>query len=169
MNLFRRLQCVEGCRCPQGQVLDENNECVTIAMCKCAYNGLDFKPGYKEVRPGPKALQLCTCFGGKWNCIEATGDDAIKYPAAGDLFKKCSAERNEVFVTCEPAEPITCRNMHLNISSTTAQCRPGCKCKDGFVLDTMLKQCVPPGKCSCHHGGRSFSEGEKIREDCNTW
>lgn len=166
---FRRLQCVEGCRCPAGQVLDENNECVTIAMCKCAYKNMQFKPGYKEVRSGRKFQELCTCHGGKWSCVEAMGDDAIKYPAASDMSKKCSATRNEVFTTCEPAEPLSCKNMHMNVSSSTALCRPGCKCKDGYVLDTVLKQCVLPEKCSCHHGGKSFTEGEKIREDCNTW
>lgn len=166
---IHRLQCVEGCRCPVGQVLDENNECVTMAMCKCAYKNMQFKPGYKEVRPGRKFQELCTCYGGKWSCIEATGDDAIKYPAASDMSKKCSAARNEVFTTCEPAEPLSCKNMHMNVSSSTALCRPGCMCKDGFVLDTILKQCVLPEKCSCHHGGKSFAEGEKIREDCNTW
>lgn len=50
--------CVEGCRCPPGQVLDDQNECVPIASCPCSYKGLEFKPGYKEVRPGTKFLEL---------------------------------------------------------------------------------------------------------------
>lgn len=160
---------MEGCRCPMGQVLDENNECVTVEMCKCAYKGMEFQPGYKEVRPGRRFQELCSCYGGRWKCVEARGDDAIRYPAAGDISKKCSATRNEMFTACEPAEPVTCKNMHANVSSSTANCRPGCQCKDGFVLDTMLKQCVLPEQCSCHHGGKSYSEGERIREDCNTW
>lgn len=130
--------------------MDENNECVTIAMCKCAYKSMQFKPGYKEARPGREFQELCTCYGGRWSCVEALGDDAVKYPAASDISKKCSATRNEVFTTCEAAEPVTCKNMHKDVSSSTALCRPGCKCKDGFVLDTTLKQCVLPEKCSCH-------------------
>lgn len=50
-------QCVEGCRCPEGQVL-ENNECIPKAMCTCKFKGLTFQPGHKEVRPGNKFLQL---------------------------------------------------------------------------------------------------------------
>lgn len=138
-------------------------------MCKCAYKGMEFKPGYKEVRPGRKYQELCTCHGGKWRCVEASTTDAINFPAASDMSKKCSPVRHEVFTTCEPAEPLTCKNMHRNVSSTTAVCRPGCKCKDGYVLDTLLKLCVLPEKCSCHHGGKSYSENEKIMEDCNTW
>lgn len=163
------MQCVEGCRCPLGQVLDENNECVTPSMCKCIYKGLEFKPAYKEVRPGSKHLQLCSCIGGKWDCIEATGLDSVKYPAATDIANKCSPAKNEVFTTCEPAEPLTCKNMHMNVTSSTAVCRPGCKCKDGYVFDAILKQCVLPENCSCHHGGRSYNEGESIKEDCNKW
>lgn len=173
LNILRfshaRLQCVEGCRCPLGQVLDDSNECVTVEMCSCVYKNMLFKPNYKEVRPGRKFQELCTCYAGQWKCVEAKGDDSINFPAASDMSKKCSAARNEVFTTCEPAEPLTCKNMHSAISSSTALCRPGCKCKDGFVLDMVLKQCVLPEKCSCPHGGKSFSEGEKIKEDCNTW
>lgn len=50
--------CVEGCRCPLGQALHESNECVPIASCPCVYKGLEFKPGYKEVRAGTKYLEL---------------------------------------------------------------------------------------------------------------
>lgn len=151
-----------------GQVLDENNECVTIEMCKCVYKGMEFKPNYKEVRPGRKFLELCTCSGARWKCVEAKTGDENRYPPASEISKKCLASKNEVFTTCEPAEPVTCKNMHLNVSSSTAMCQPGCKCKPGFVLDLTTKLCVLPEHCSCHHGGRSYSEGEHIKEECNT-
>jgi von Willebrand factor len=171
LSLFdERLQCVEGCRCPLGQVLDEEtNECVLTSMCKCFYKGMEFKPGYKEVRPGNRYLELCTCVGGQWSCVEAINGDSIKYPPAMDMSKKCSLANNEVFTTCEPAEPVTCKNMHMKVGSSSAICRPGCMCKEGYVLDVMLKTCVLPEKCSCHHGGKSYNEGEKIKADCNTW
>lgn len=53
-----RTKCVEGCRCPVGEALDHNNECIPIAMCPCGYEGLTFNSGYKEVRPGTKHLEL---------------------------------------------------------------------------------------------------------------
>ena len=59
--------------------------------------------------------------------------------------------------------------MHEDIEVSTAECRPGCVCKKGYVLDSGLKQCVLPKDCSCHHGGKSYTDGEKIQEDCNQW
>lgn len=53
-----RRQCVEGCNCPEGEVLDENGECIPIGQCKCQHEGLEFPPGYKEVRPASKGPQL---------------------------------------------------------------------------------------------------------------
>lgn len=169
-SFYERLQCVEGCRCPPGQVLDEeNNECVMISMCKCSFKGMEFNPGYKEVRAGVRYLELCTCVGGQWKCLEAKEGDSVKFPPATDMTKNCSLDNNEVFTTCEPAEPVTCKNMHLRAETSTAICRAGCKCKTGYVLDMILKKCVLPEKCGCHHGGRSYNDGEKIKEDCNTW
>ena len=130
---------------------------------------MEFKPGHKEVRPGKKTQQLCTCTGAKWVCVEAKPDDTINYPAASDMSNKCAATKNEVFTTCEPANPITCKNMHTYMQTTTALCRPGCTCKEGFVLDSILKLCVLPEKCSCHHGGKSYNDGETMKEECNSW
>lgn len=53
-----KTQCVEGCRCPVGQVLDDKNECIPLNMCPCNYKGITSKPGHKEVRPGNKFLEL---------------------------------------------------------------------------------------------------------------
>lgn len=48
-------------------------------------------------------------------------------------------------------------------------CTPGCACMTGYVFDTSRKACVLPENCSCHHGGKSYSDGDKIKEDCNLW
>jgi von Willebrand factor len=53
-----KLQCVEGCRCPSGQALDEHNKCVPMNRCGCMYKGLKSKSGYKEVRPTTTGLDL---------------------------------------------------------------------------------------------------------------
>lgn len=145
-----KLQCVEGCRCPSGQVMDDNGECVLTSMCKCAYNNILFNPNYKEVRPGNK---LCTCLAGKWKCVEAKLGDAARYPQLGDISNKCLSAKNEVFSNCEPVEPKTCKNMHAYQGTTNAECRPGCVCKTGYVLDVTAKKCVLPVDCSCHHAG----------------
>ena len=108
-----------------------------------------------------------TCKGAKWSCKEATESDKLKYPAASDVRSRCRSDYNEEFTTCEPAEPMTCRNMHSYNPSTTVECHAGCVCKKGFVFDTSEKRCVLPTDCSCHHGGQSFKEGGKIKSDCN--
>lgn len=49
------------------------------------------------------------------------------------------------------------------------ECQPGCQCKKGYVLDSVAKTCVKPEDCPCHHGGRSYSDGHQMQEDCNVW
>lgn len=139
-----------------------------VATCKCIYKNLEFNPGYKEVRAGQRSQELCTCHAGKWNCVTARPGDAERYPAADSIMTRCSAAKNEEFSTCEPTEPVTCKNMNQAVGTSPADCRPGCVCKKGFVLDVAQKSCVLPEKCSCHHSGKSFNEGQTIREDCNT-
>lgn len=48
-------------------------------------------------------------------------------------------------------------------------CHGDCVCKEEYVLDSVSKKCVKPIECPCHHGGHSYSDGETIAEDCNTW
>ncbi|KAG4071830.1 hypothetical protein HA402_005991 [Bradysia odoriphaga] len=160
--------CVEGCRCPPGLSLNDQNECIPTKMCPCMYKGMIFNPGYKEVRPGAKYLELCTCSGGRWSCDEANDNDRIEYPPAADMRDRCLSSKNEEFTTCEPSEPKTCKNMLSYFPSTTADCRPGCVCKSGYVLDVVLKECVLPKDCSCHHGHKSYSDGQSIVNECNT-
>ncbi|KAJ8725925.1 hypothetical protein PYW08_004108 [Mythimna loreyi] len=159
--------CVEGCACPVGQLLDDNNICVPVGLCPCYHKGLQFNAGYKEVRAGRRERELCTCVGARWDCKPATPMEIQNYPPAEDLRSNCSESNNMEFTTCEIAEPLTCKNMHLPPTSTTAECRPGCQCKKGFVLDTMSKKCVSPAQCPCHHGGRSYPDGHIMQEECN--
>lgn len=108
------------------------------------------------------------CNGGKWQCIEANNDDQTQYPPAADMRDKCLSSKHEEFTTCEPVEPMTCKNMLSYFPSTTAECRPGCVCKKGYVLDAFSKECVLPKDCSCHHGSKSYNDSQSIINDCNT-
>lgn len=58
--------------------------------------------------------------------------------------------------------------MHSYQPSTTIDCHAGCVCKKGFVYDSVDKKCVLPKDCACHHGSKSYNDGEKILNDCNT-
>ncbi|XP_022121224.2 hemocytin [Pieris rapae] len=160
--------CVEGCACPPGQVLDNNNECVPTGLCPCYHKGMEFKSGYKEVRAGRRERELCTCVGAKWECVPATPADIEAYPPAEDLRSNCSSANNMDFTTCLVGQPLTCKNMHLPQSVTTEECRPGCQCKKGYVLESTTKKCVVPESCPCHHGGRSYPDGHTMQEECNT-
>ncbi|CAK1545090.1 unnamed protein product [Leptosia nina] len=160
--------CVEGCACPPGQVLDNNNECVPTGLCPCYHKGMEFKAGYKEVRAGRRERELCTCVGARWECVPATLADIKAYPPAEDLRSNCSAANNMDFTTCLTSQPLTCKNMHLPPSTTTEECRPGCQCKKGYVLESTSKKCVLPETCPCHHGGRSYPDGHTMQEECNT-
>ncbi|KAG6461849.1 hypothetical protein O3G_MSEX012891 [Manduca sexta] len=159
--------CVEGCACPTGQLLDDSGVCVPVGLCPCYHKGLQFNAGYKEVRAGKRERELCTCVGARWDCAPATPEEIQNYPPAEDLRTNCSASNNMEFTTCEIAEPLTCKNMHLPPSSTTAECRPGCQCKKGYVLETVSKKCVLATECPCHHGGRSYPDGHVMQEECN--
>uniref|UniRef100_G3WX81 VWFD domain-containing protein n=1 Tax=Sarcophilus harrisii TaxID=9305 RepID=G3WX81_SARHA len=68
---FQNSECVSGCTCPKGYMLDDIGEkltCVLKANCPCESNGKVYKPG--EVREGPCSSK-CTCQEAKWFCTEA--------------------------------------------------------------------------------------------------
>ena len=58
--------------------------------------------------------------------------------------------------------------MHLGEVSPAGSCEDGCECAPGYVEDEQ-GACVPATACPCHHGGRSYSQGDVIQKDCNTW
>lgn len=113
-------------------------------------------------------LPKSACSGAIWNCTEATDLDKEKYPPAADVRSRCLTLPNQEFTTCAPLEQKTCKNMHTYQPKEVIECRPGCVCKTGFVLDVALNECVHPEQCSCHHGSKSYSDGEVIKSDCNT-
>lgn len=53
-------------------------------------------------------------------------------------------------------------------AAATIDCRAGCICKKGYVLDVAVNKCVLPTQCSCHHGGKSYTDGDRIKSDCNS-
>ncbi|XP_071447163.1 hemocytin-like [Hetaerina americana] len=162
-------RCVEGCNCPEGETLDSRGQCVPISQCPCLHKGIKFDPGHKMIMPGAREPELCTCSNALWDCHWASKQDLKDFPSTEQLRTTCSSTNNEEFTVCESAEPVTCKTMHKAAPAfSPAKCKPGCKCKRGFVLDTYSKRCILPASCPCHHGGRSYSESEVIQEDCNT-
>ncbi|XP_045632483.1 mucin-19, partial [Ursus americanus] len=94
---FQDSECVNGCFCPEGYLLDDIGEkggCVLKTECPCDLHGKIYKSG--EVRRGPCGSQ-CTCQNAKWSCTDAlcpgrckvegnsiTTFDGIKYHHPGN-------------------------------------------------------------------------------------
>ncbi|XP_044006095.1 hemocytin [Aphidius gifuensis] len=161
-------ECVEGCNCPEGQTLDSHGECIDIDLCPCYNEGMEFKPGYREIRAGIKRRNICTCKNAIWSCQEATDDEIKKYPSSDSLKTICSTMKNLELTNCEPAIPRTCRNMNDKVIHSPAICMPGCICKKGYVLDSPSGNCVKQESCPCYHGGKSYTDGSTMQEECNT-
>ncbi|KAG8438110.1 hypothetical protein GDO86_008702 [Hymenochirus boettgeri] len=58
--------CVDGCFCPPGTVLDDidNKGCVPLTQCSCTYNNKTYSPGESY----SSSCRNCTCVGGQWSC-----------------------------------------------------------------------------------------------------
>ncbi|CAJ0932973.1 unnamed protein product [Ranitomeya imitator] len=60
--------CIDGCFCPAGTVFDDINNagCIPKQQCSCTYNGQVYASGNGY----SIQCQSCTCYEGKWRCLE---------------------------------------------------------------------------------------------------
>lgn len=56
-------ECVDGCTCPVGKVLD-GNRCVEVSECSCVHRGRHFPPGSTISQD----CNTCVCRHGSWEC-----------------------------------------------------------------------------------------------------
>ncbi|XP_068458313.1 von Willebrand factor [Clinocottus analis] len=56
-------ECVDGCTCPVGKVLD-GNRCVEVSQCSCVHMGRHFPPGSTISQD----CNTCVCRQGSWEC-----------------------------------------------------------------------------------------------------
>ncbi|KAM9854763.1 von Willebrand factor [Aulostomus maculatus] len=56
-------ECVDGCTCPVGKVLD-GDRCVEVSQCSCAHMGRHFPPGSSISQD----CNTCVCRQGSWEC-----------------------------------------------------------------------------------------------------
>ncbi|NXJ86214.1 MUC5A protein, partial [Trogon melanurus] len=59
-------QCVPGCVCPAGLVLDGNGGCIPEEQCPCIHNEVMYQPG-KKINVD---CNTCVCKNRKWECTE---------------------------------------------------------------------------------------------------
>ncbi|XP_033097307.1 mucin-5AC-like, partial [Anneissia japonica] len=144
-------ECIAGCSCPNGQVLDQYGRCIAFSSCPCEYNGRYYNPG-ENIRQG---CQNCKCDNGIWQCTENTCSP--DEPVCGE---------NMEFAECREPCPLTCANLdEIDAACNTVKCEPGCQCVGDFVFDG--DQCVRKEDCPCYHGDRSYRNWETIMMDCN--
>ncbi|XP_069481486.1 mucin-2-like [Ambystoma mexicanum] len=63
------VQCISGCICPNGLVLNDNEECVKESDCPCFRSGKSYNTG-DIINVG---CDTCTCEKGQWKCTEKKG------------------------------------------------------------------------------------------------
>ncbi|OXB72764.1 UNVERIFIED_CONTAM: hypothetical protein H355_006207 [Colinus virginianus] len=147
---------MEGCGCPSGTYLNDEEECVTPDDCPCYYKG-------KIVQPGNSFQEdklLCKCIQGRLDCIGETV--LVKdCPAPMYYFNCSSAGPGAIGSECQKS----CKTQDMHCYVT--ECVSGCMCPDGLVLDGS-GGCIPKDQCPCVHGGHFYKPGETIRVDCNT-
>ncbi|XP_063867870.1 uncharacterized protein LOC135104399 [Scylla paramamosain] len=161
-NVDCQRKCVEGCNCLEGFSLDSSGICVPITECPCVYQAKEYKPGYEMMQIQPDGTyRVCECYNTDWNCWEPRGNESVARPP------QVQCESNEVYVDCLPEEENTCQTMHLR-PVPSELCRPGCVCAQGYVRNVDTGICTPHNSCPCHHGGRSYEEGDVLNDQCNT-
>ncbi|XP_069480100.1 mucin-2-like isoform X3 [Ambystoma mexicanum] len=60
------VQCVSGCMCPAGQVLNGNGTCIPEAECPCMRGGVSYQPG-ETIKVH---CNTCTCQNRTWSCTD---------------------------------------------------------------------------------------------------
>ncbi|KAK7066927.1 Mucin-5B [Halocaridina rubra] len=164
MNPNCKRKCVEGCNCLEGFSLDNSGICVPVTECPCIYDNKEYKPGYEMLQEqADGSVQVCVCNNVGWNCWEPSENDTLAMVPQ----IQCSKEQHLVYTDCMPEEEYTCQTMHLR-PPEVALCHAGCICEPGYVKDIDTGDCIRHSQCPCHHGGRSYQEGDTITEECNT-
>ncbi|KAK8764281.1 hypothetical protein V5799_033110 [Amblyomma americanum] len=160
--------CVEGCVCKDGY--EKDKLCLPVDYCPCLHEHKEFLPGSMQKRDG----QLCECDNGEWDCSDDEEGGRQPDSPAPSIFEegpppqKCAHDENSEYTECLDACPLTCDNINAAVScGASEQCRPGCRCKLGFVLQPSTNSCVPQSECGCKHGGKLFPPGSEIQRDCN--
>ncbi|XP_032895484.1 von Willebrand factor isoform X3 [Amblyraja radiata] len=79
-----------------------------------------------------------------------------------DCSLKCPARME--YRTCVPPCSKTCKSLNINHLCNN-QCRDGCTCGGGKVLDGDT--CVVSSDCSCMHMGKKYPAGSSISQGCH--
>ncbi|XP_010223541.1 PREDICTED: von Willebrand factor [Tinamus guttatus] len=166
--------CMEGCYCPPGHYLDEQEECVPKSHCSCYYDGEIFQP--EDIFSDHYIM--CYCENGFMHCNTNKAPGVFLPDVFTDERPSARIKRSltcrapmEKFI-CPANNPRaeglecakTCQNYDLECVSHG--CISGCLCPKGMVR--YENKCVSPERCPCFHNGREYAKGETVTNDCNT-
>ncbi|XP_072179240.1 uncharacterized protein [Diadema setosum] len=142
-------ECIEGCNCPTGTVLDDEGNCISPSNCPCHYQEQSYPPGALV----EQMCQECTCLNGTFHCEGERCNVSDMCPS------------NQLYDDLAPGCPLTCESIAHGFSCAVED-GPGCTCPDGYLLDG--ENCVQPSECPCYHGDRRYEHGEICKIDtCN--
>ncbi|XP_065887926.1 matrilin-2-like isoform X3 [Dysidea avara] len=149
-------QCIIGCQCPRGLILDEeNNKCVMKKDCACPIKGqirIECAPlticaatcsNNGVPRPCPRVCDDYGCVCPNGTVLDEDNNECID---ASECPVKCAVEGQE-FTLCGTACHPTCDAP--NPESCTKQCIIGCQCPRGLILDEENNKCVMKKDCAC--------------------
>ncbi|XP_075043957.1 mucin-2 isoform X1 [Mixophyes fleayi] len=145
---------VDGCGCPDGEYLNEKDECVSIAKCSCYYHGTYLNP----LEVIYKQDERCSCHNGKLIC----NTHIIEACPKGKVYFDCNKVQSDV---SGAQRHRSCKT--LNVEYFQTECISGCVCPNG-LLDDGAGGCVPEDRCPCVHNEDIFPHGTQVKVDCNT-
>ncbi|XP_077306343.1 mucin-2-like [Lithobates pipiens] len=141
---------VDGCGCPDGEFLNEKDQCVPISQCSCYNDGSYVNP----LESITKQNEHCTCHDGKLVCspfhANACSNEKVYY----DCNNQTNAPNQR-----------SCKTLATGNFPTA--CISGCVCPNG-LLDDGAGGCVPEEDCPCSYKEDIYRSGTTIDVDCNT-
>nr|XP_022910496.1 von Willebrand factor-like [Onthophagus taurus] len=149
-------RCVDGCNCPPGQTLDNNDQCIPIGECPCVLDNIRYPAEFIFIDTNDKSKHVCE--NALWTITPATDEELGEFPNIEDLENQCNRNDFFVFSGCKRTNEETCLNKHLNERPNFDDCQSGCECMEGFVMDTELNMCVRPEDCPCMYQGISYPD-----------
>uniref|UniRef100_A0A2C9M9G4 Hemocytin n=1 Tax=Biomphalaria glabrata TaxID=6526 RepID=A0A2C9M9G4_BIOGL len=119
--------CVDGCFCPDGQVL-HNGNCIPTTDCLCEKNSQTFREG--EIVP--EKCNNCTCHNGAWNCTKKSCDKTCS--ATGDPhYETFDGKRYNFMGTCSY---YLMKDRDFNVIVDNIQCGHGdASCTKSISID----------------------------------